>query len=275
MSIPEVKSEVRSTIPLVEPRYCDSIVQQYKSIELGRLNHILAQLSGRSIKDSFANTYVYFFCNLFKLYKLDKDHLVRSHRGNFLAKQHFSYSRKYTWLRILSRDVVFSRYFDFTLRPRTMPEISKEFNVASARYLVRWGKWLGKTVYVPRLEAFQSFRQVEMPSEAQFWALIVRAYDSLSRESWIGSRRFNVSVGELRAIVCIMGDLMPLTFDCLLTRLYLGRTHYGELELIGLPPHRLEQRTANTKQLDPIVINGAKYFYVILHLDSMKQVPGE
>ncbi len=94
--------------------------------------------------------------------------------------------------------------------------------------------------------------------------MIVSVYERLAKESWFGTRRYNVAVGELRAEVCTRFSMLPLTFDCLLADLYQGRKRYTELELIGLPPHRLKKRSESAK-LDPITVENAQYFYIVIH----------
>lgn len=266
------KDEVqhRNTIPLVEPRYCDVIVHEYEVVGSEELNRVLTRISGRQVKASFSSTYLYFLRDLLHLYSHREDKLVRNHRGSFVAHQRTTYERRYAWLRVVSRDEVFERFFQFTIEPKCKGEIVQEFNSASGRYLIRWGRWLGKTLYVPKLEAYQSFEGTEIPMQEAFWKMIVDAYETLSRESWIGTRRYNVAVGELRAEVCVQYSMLPLTFDCLLARLHRSRTHYTELELVGLPPHRLRERT-ETAKLDPIAVDNTEYFYIILHIQRDKE----
>jgi len=267
-----VKDEARrrNTIPLVEPGYCDDIVREYDVIGRDEFTHVLAQISGRRVKSSFARTYSYFFQDLLRLYSPQGDKLVRNEHGDFVASQRSPYDRKCAWLQVVSYDEVFKRFFDFTIDPKSKVEIVEEFNSASGKYLIRWGRWLGKTLYVPKLEAYQSFEGTEIPMQEAFWKMIVDAYETLSRESWIGTRRYNVAVGELRAEVCVQYSMLPLTFDCLLARLHRRRTHYTELELVGLPPHRLRERT-ETAKLDPIAVDNTEYFYIILHIQRDKE----
>lgn len=254
----------RNTIPLVEPRYCDVIICDYEVIETEKFSNVLARISGRQVKPSFTSTYLYFLRDLFHLYSPKRDKLVRNRRGSFLARQCSIYHRKYAWLQVVSRDEVFERFFQFTIEPKSKKEIAQEFNSPSGRYLTRWGRWIGKTLYVPRLQAYRSFEEAEIPTQEEFWEMVVDAYERLSHESWIGTRRYNVAVGELRAAVCTRHLILPLTFDCLLADLHRGRTRYTELELIGLPLHRLKERTENAK-LDPIMVGNAKYFYVLIN----------
>jgi hypothetical protein len=267
-----VKHEVqqRNTIPLVEPRYCDVIVRKYEVIGRHEFNSVLAQISGRQVKTSFSSDYLYFLRGLFQLYSSQGDQLVRNRRGSFIAHQRTIQKRKYAWLQIISRDEVFGRFFQFTIEPKHKGKIVQKFNSASGRYLIRWGRWLGKTLYIPKLEAYQSFEETEIPMQEEFWRMITDAYEHLSQESWIGARRYNVAVGELRGEVCARHSMLPLTFDCLLADLHRSRAHYTELELVGLPPHRLKQRTEGAK-LDPITVDNVEYFYIILHAQSDKE----
>lgn len=271
MQVAKDEARQRNTIPLVEPRYCDVIIREYDVIGREEFTRVLARISGRQVKRSFASTYLYFFHDLFRLYSLQGDKLIRNHWGSFLARQHSTYDRKCVWLQVVSRDEVFKRFFQFTIEAKSKEDIVQEFNSASGRYLIRWGRWLGKTLYVPKLEAYQSFEEIETPTQEEFWEMVVSAYERLSRESWIGTRRYNVAVGELRAEVCARHSMLPLTFDRLLADLHRSRTHYTELELVGLPPHRLKQRTKRTKLLDPITVDNAEYFYVILHTPHHKR----
>lgn len=191
--------------------------------------------------------------------------MFRNRQGDFIACRESIHERKYAWLQVVSRDQVFKRYFEFTTQPKSQEEIRQAFNTASARYLIRWGRWLGKTLYIPRLEAYRSFCEAEIPRQEEFWRTIKAAYKRLVRQSWSGIERTSMEVGELRVEVCTSHSMLPLTFDCCLALLYQGRQHYTELELVGLPPHRLKQRVRQSK-LDPVSVNNKQYYYIIIHM---------
>lgn len=266
MSVERAGEKRRKTIPLVEPRYCDAIVCAHNTIGREELIHALARLSERQVKDSFAATYLYFLVDLTHLYTLQNDVLVRNRRGSFIADLRVFNERRHAWLQVVSRDEVFSRFFLFTGQLRSKQEIVQEFNAPSGRYLIRWGRWLGKTLYIPRHEAYRSFHEATVRFMDDFWEQLQSAYKILARQSWSGVERASMMVGEVREQVCTSCSILPLTFDCNLSLLYQSRKHYTQLELIGLPPHRLKERTEQSK-LDPIIIDGVKYFYISVHTE--------
>lgn len=250
----------RNTIPLVEPHYCDRIICDFGVIEEEQWKDILAQIRGTEVKQSYATTYRYFFGERFNLYSVQGRSLVRNRRGDFIAHQQADYHRKYAWLLILSLDEVFGRFFNFTSESRSEQAILQEFNSASGKYLRRWGEWLGKTLYLPRVEEYRSFEESEIPGQEGFWEMLLDAYEHISRESWIAPRRYNVAVGELRIEVCVRYSMLPLSFDYLLSELHRSREYYTELELLGLPPHGLEN-----SDFSSFIVDGSEYFYVVIH----------
>lgn len=254
----------RKTVPLVEPQYCDTIVRRHSNFSHEDLPHLLGEISGRSVTVAFSETYLYFLRDIACLYVSNGNRIIRNSRGDSIANSDSACDRKYAWLREISSDEVFESFFRFTIEPKSKVEISAEFNSASGKYLLKWGRWLGKTLFVPSADGYQSIDEDSIPTVEEFWSMILLAYNKILHRSWSETVRSSMEVGELRVEVCCSRSILPLSFDCLLAEIFRNKLYYTQLELVGLPPHRLKERVAKSK-FDPITVDNSKYYYIMIH----------